>query len=83
MTALRETLRRGSATGAGTYRTAARSLQRSVASAMQRSQQQLDRSRELCRVSEVRLKECDAILQASQERRSAKSDTGRALWHGN
>ncbi|OBG69499.1 hypothetical protein A9X05_04980 [Mycobacterium sp. E3298] len=84
--ALRETLRRRSATGAGAYSASTRSLQLSVASSMQRSRQQLDRARELCRVSALRLQESDAIRKASLEGRAgwaAKSETGRALWRGN
>lgn len=52
-----------------------RSLQRTVAGSMQRARQQLDRSRELCRVSELRLQESAALRRATF---SAISGTGRA-----
>ncbi|ORW29168.1 hypothetical protein AWB91_24380 [Mycobacterium paraense] len=52
---LREALRRSSG--------AAGSLRPSVAGAVQRAREQVDRSRELCRDTERRLRESDAILR--------------------
>ncbi len=60
---LRETLTRSS--------DAAGSLRQSVAGTVQRAREQVDRSRELCRISERRLRESDAILR------------GRRPWPGN
>ncbi|ORW15270.1 hypothetical protein AWC17_17700 [Mycobacterium nebraskense] len=85
---LRETLRRSSGMGRGTYSDSPRSPEPSVASSIQRARQQLDRTRELCRVSELRLQESDAIRQAALEKWAARSaatmsDTERALWRGN
>ncbi|OBH91326.1 hypothetical protein A5678_11550 [Mycobacterium sp. E2733] len=80
---LREALRRSSGAGRGADSDAARSLQRSVASSMRRAREQLDRSRELCRVSELRLQESDVVLQESVKKWAAKSYPEHASWLGN
>jgi hypothetical protein len=68
--ALRETLRQGFAPTRDSAE-ARRSLRLAVATSVRRSREQVDRSRELCRMSERRLRESDAILQK------------RAPWPGN
>ncbi|OBG97510.1 hypothetical protein A5697_18795 [Mycobacterium sp. E3251] len=84
MAVLRETLRRS--VGRGAHPEAVRSLHRSVASSMERAREQLARSRELCRVSELRLRESDVICRESLRKRAARaastSDTERAWWLG-
>ncbi|OBI12712.1 hypothetical protein A5713_04130 [Mycobacterium sp. E2497] len=79
---LRETVRRSTRTARGTPSDVAGSLQRSVADAMQRARRQVDRSRELCRVSALRLHESDAIRQASSENWASASHPERVSWRG-
>ncbi|MGZ4582837.1 MAG: hypothetical protein ACXVYI_00500 [Mycobacterium sp.] len=60
-----------------------RSLQRAVARSMQRAHEQVNRSRELCRLSQLRLQESKAISRTFVESQAdgawlASSD--RALW---
>ncbi|OBH29589.1 hypothetical protein A5692_20525 [Mycobacterium sp. E342] len=81
-TELRETLRRSARTTRDTPADVDGSLQRSVADAMQRARRQVDRSRELCRVSELRLQESDAIRQASLENWALTSRPERVSWRG-
>ncbi|WP_322858723.1 hypothetical protein U8D42_18130 [Mycobacterium europaeum] len=80
--ALRDSLRRSAGTARDTPSDVARSLQRSVADAVQRARRQVDRSRELCRASELRLRESDAIRRASLESGSSRSYPERASWPG-
>ncbi|OBG67843.1 hypothetical protein A5702_15255 [Mycobacterium sp. E3339] len=81
--ALRETVRRDAASRRGQTSEVARSLQRSAASSMQRARQQVDRSVELCRTSELRLQESDAIRRAVLQMSPSNSSAERALWPGN
>ncbi|OBG36286.1 hypothetical protein [Mycobacterium sp. E3198] len=67
---LRESLRRGFGP-APADSAEATALRLSVATSVQRAREQVDRSRELCRDSERRLRESDAILRR------------RAPWLGN
>ncbi|OBH15782.1 hypothetical protein A9X04_12945 [Mycobacterium sp. E3247] len=79
---LRETVRRSARTARGTPSDVARSLQRSAADSVERARRQVDRSRELCRVSALRLQESDAIRQASPENWASASRPERVSWRG-
>ncbi|OBH84183.1 hypothetical protein A5680_10365 [Mycobacterium sp. E2989] len=80
--ALRETVRQGRMRRGAAF-DASRSLQRSAANSVRRARQQLDRSLELCRTSELRLQERDAIRQAVRQLWPPDSPAERALWPGN
>ena len=81
--ALRESLKRSS----GPARVASdanRSLRLAVAGSLQRAREQVDRSRELCRVSERRVREGEAIRQQFViDQASSWTLPKRAPWPGN
>jgi hypothetical protein len=82
---LREYLRRTSVAPRSPVE-ATRTLQRSVASSLQRARDQVDRSRELCRMTERRLAEGSAYrnIPSDQAPDAAQTPlTRHPLWRGN